>query len=210
MKLEGEHIFKGSREDVYMMFRDPDVLATCIPGVEKLDKIDDQHFEGAVNLRIGPVSGSFAGKVEVSNEVIPESCTLTAEGKGAPGFAKGVGNVHFKDLGDGTTLMNYEGEMQIGGTLASVGQRMIDSVSKSMIRQGFETLDKALEARLLAKSTGKAVDFVAPSEAEIATGVAKEMGKNIFKIAEVRMFIYVIGMALALLAFAFLLSNLKY
>jgi len=210
MNLEGEHVFNGPREEVYSMFRDPDVLSTCLPGVQKLNKIDDQHYEGDMNLRIGPVSGTFSGKLEVADEVVPEKCTLIVDGKGAPGFAKGTGHVQFNDQGDETTLMKYSGDVQIGGTLASVGQRMIDSVSKSMTRQAFETLDKALEARLLAKSTGQAVDLKAPTETEFATGVAKEMGKDIFKIAEVRMFIYVIAMALAFLALAYVLSNIKY
>jgi len=210
MKLEGEHVFKGPRAEVYAMFRDPDVLSTCLPGVEKLDKIDDQHYEGAMNLRVGPVSGTFSGKLEVADEIVPEKCTLIVEGKGAPGFAKGTGHVQFIDQEDGITLLKYTGEVQIGGTLASVGQRMIDSVSKSMTRQAFETLDKALEARLLARSTGQAVDLQAPSQTEFATGVAKEMGKDFFKIAEVRMFIYVVSVALVLLACAYVLSQMKY
>ncbi len=87
-----------------------------------------------MNVRIGPVSGIFSGSW-VSNEVPPESCTLTADGRGGPGFERDVGNVQFADQGDGTTLMKYDGEVQIGGTIASVGQRMIDSVAKSMIRR---------------------------------------------------------------------------
>src|SRR5512146_744910 len=143
MNLEGEHLFKGPRKDVWTMFRDPEVLATALPGTQKLNKIDDQHYEGAMNVRIGPVSGSFSGKLEVADEVPPEKCTLIVEGRGTPGFAKGTGHVVFEDCGDSTTLMKYTGDVQIGGTLASVGQRMIDSVSKSMIKTAFDTLDKA-------------------------------------------------------------------
>jgi carbon monoxide dehydrogenase subunit G len=209
MHLEGEHIFKGPRQDVYEMFRDPEVLSSCLPGTQALKKIDDQHYEGAINLRVGPVSGSFSGKMEISNEVPPEKCTLNVEGRGAPGFLQGVGNVVFTEQSDGTTLLNYSGDVQIGGTLASVGQRMIDSVSKSMTKQAFETLDQALEARLAAKATGEVVKFEAPSETEFAAGVAKDMGKGIFKIAEVRMFAYVMVMAAVLLLFAYFLSQCK-
>jgi carbon monoxide dehydrogenase subunit G len=177
MNITGEHVFKGPRQEVYTLFRDPDVLSTCLPGTQTLNKIDEQHYEGAINLRVGPVSGTFSGKLEVSDEVPPEKCTLTVDGRGAPGFAKGVGHVEFTDQGDGTTLMKYSGDVQIGGTLASVGQRMIDSVSKSMIRQAFETLDMALEARLAAKTTGQAVDFKPPTETQFAAEVAKGMGK---------------------------------
>jgi uncharacterized protein len=207
MNLEGEHVFKGPREEVYMMFRDPEVLATALPGTQALTKIDDQHYEGAMNIRIGPVSGAFSGKLEVADEVAPEKCTLIVEGRGAPGFAKGTGHVAFTDQGDGTTLLKYSGDVQIGGTLASVGQRMIDSVSKSMIKSAFETLDKALEARLAAKVAGTAVEFKAPTEAEFAAGVAKDVTKGWLQIAEVRMVLYVIPVAIAITLLSLVLSR---
>jgi uncharacterized protein len=208
MKLEGEHVFKGPRDEVWKMFRDPEVLASALPGAQKFNQLSDSEYEVTMNIRIGPVSGTFTGKMVISNEKPPESCTLTADGRGGPGFAQGVGNVHFTDQGDGTTLLKYDGEMNIGGTLASVGQRMIDSVAKSMIRQGFETLDKALEARLAAKQTGKQVEFTAPTETDFAKGVAKDMGKDWLKIAEVRMVLYVVPIALALALFVYLLTHL--
>jgi len=211
MNLEGEHIFKGPREDVYMMFRDPEVLATALPGTQSLTKIDDQHYEGAMNIRIGPVSGAFSGKLEVADEVAPEKCTLIVEGRGAPGFAKGTGHVVFTEQGDGTTLLKYSGDVQIGGTLASVGQRMIDSVSKSMIKSAFDTLDKALEARLAAKAAGKTeVDFKAPTEAEFAAGVAKDMTKGWLQIPEVRMVLYVVPVGILLALIGLLLSKCSY
>lgn len=211
MNLEGEHVFKGPREEVYMMFRDPEVLATALPGTQSLTKIDDQHYEGAMNIRIGPVSGAFSGKLEVADEVAPEKCTLIVEGRGAPGFAKGTGHVAFSEQGDGTTLLKYSGDVQIGGTLASVGQRMIDSVSKSMIKSAFDTLDKALEARLAAKAAGKTeVEFKAPTEAEFAAGVAKDMTKGWLQIPEVRMVLYVVPVGILLALIGLLLSKCSY
>jgi carbon monoxide dehydrogenase subunit G len=147
MNIEGEHVFKGPREVVYEMFNDPNVLATAVPGMQKLTKIDETHYEGMLNIRIGPISASFAGLLSVADENPPESCTLKIDGKGMAGFAKGVGKVHFDDLGDNTTLLKFSGDVNIGGTLASVGQRMIDSVAKNMIKSGFDKLDKTLEER---------------------------------------------------------------
>jgi len=208
MNLEGEHLFKGPRQDVWDMIRDPEVLATALPGTQKLNKIDEQHYEGAMNVRIGPVSGAFSGKLEIADEVAPEKCTLIVEGKGAPGFAKGTGNVQFEDCGDGTTLLKYNGSVQIGGTLASVGQRMIDSVAKSMIKQAFETLDKALEARLAAKAAGsEKVDFTPPSEVEFAAAVTKDMAKGLTSIPEVRMLMYVIPAVIIMIVLAFIFSR---
>jgi len=207
MNLDGEHIFRGPRQDVWEMFYDPNVLASALPGTQKLDKVNENEYNGVINVRIGPVSGSFSGKLTISDEKPPESCTLTVDGRGAPGFARGVGHVTFLDQGDSTTLMKYTGEVTIGGTLASVGQRMIDSVSKSMIRQGFESLDKALEVRLAAKNDGKEVEFKAPTESDFAKGVVKDMGKDWMKIAEVRMVLYVVPIALALALFAYIITH---
>jgi uncharacterized protein len=206
MNIEGEHVFKGPRQDVWEMFYDPNILAGALPGTQKLDKVSENEYDGIINLRVGPVSGAFTGKLTVSDENPPESCTLTVDGRGSPGFAKGVGHVHFDDPGDGTTLMKYNGEVEIGGTLASVGQRMIDSVSKSMIRQGFDSLDKALEAKLAAKE-GKTVEYKPPTETDFAKGVASDMGKSWMQIAEVRMVLYVVPVALVLALFVFLLTH---
>ncbi len=205
MKLEGEHVFKGPREAVWEMFYDPEVLASALPGTQKLEMVAENEYEGAMNVRIGPVSGSFTGKLVISDVVEPESCTLTVDGRGTPGFAKGVGRVQFIDQGDGTTLLKYEGDMNIGGALASVGQRMIDSVAKTMIRQAFEVLDKALEARLAAKASGsEVVDFKPPSETEFAAAVAKDMAGGLTKVPEIRLLMYIIPLVAVLVLLAVL------
>lgn len=154
MILEGEHLFKGPRQEVWEMFRDPEALSACLPGKSKLTKIDEQHFDGAINIRVGPVSGNFAGGLEVTDEIPPEKCTLVISGRGAAGFVKGIGRIQFVDQGDGITLLQYTGEANIGGTLASVGQRMVDSVAKTMFKAAFDSLDRSLEARLAAKVSG--------------------------------------------------------
>jgi carbon monoxide dehydrogenase subunit G len=175
MKIEGEYTFNGPRQEVWSLVRDPEVLATCLPGTQRLEKVSDNEYTGEMNVRVGPVAGAFAGRLLVSDEVQPESMTLTVEGKGAPGFANGVGHVRLVEQEDGTTLMRYEGEMQIGGKLASVGQRLLDTASKSLIRQGLEALDAALQARLAAQATGAEVEYTPPSEAQFARGVARDV-----------------------------------
>src|SRR5512136_1589897 len=198
MKLEGEYLFNGPREQVWKLVRDPDVLATALPGTQSLNKISDTEFEGIMHLKIGPMAGNFAGKLVVSDEVPPESCTLTVEGKGAPGSVKGTGHVQLTAQSDGKTLMKYTGDLQVSGTLASTGQRMIEPVTKSMVRQGLETLNKALEARMEANEKGGEVEFKPPSETEFAGAVAKDTVKNMLSIAEVRMVLYVVPVAIAL------------
>jgi len=176
MKINGEHVFHGPRQEVWDLIRDPEALAKALPGTEALNKLSESEYEGTMNVRIGPITGVFSGKVVISDEAPPESCTLTAEGKGAQGFAKGVGRVQFAEQDDGTTLIQYDGDMQIGGKLASVGQRSLDSVSKSMIRQGLLALDQALAARIVAKAEGKKeVEYTKATEAEFAAAVVKDM-----------------------------------
>jgi carbon monoxide dehydrogenase subunit G len=174
MRIEGEHIFNGSREQVWEMVRDPSVLAGILPGTQELEQLSETEYQGSINLRIGPVAGNFTGKIVVTEERPPEHCVLNAEGEGSPGFFKGNGSVDLVDQGDGTTMMKYGGDVQIGGKLASVGQRLIDSTSKSMIRQGMQALDAALEARI-SGDDGEEVEVKAPSETEFAAAVAKDM-----------------------------------
>ena len=186
MKLQGEYVFDGSRAEVWELVRDPEVLAAILPGTQSMDKVSDSEYKGKMHVRIGPVSGVFSGRVLVSDEVPPESYTLTVEGKGAPGFGRGSGGVQLVDQGDGTTVMKYEGELQVGGKLAGVGQRMIETVSKSMIRQGLESLNKVLQARMAPKAEGEVedeakagkVEYKPPSEAEFAAAVAKDVAAD--------------------------------
>jgi carbon monoxide dehydrogenase subunit G len=180
MKLEGEYTFDGPREEVWAIVRDPEVLATALPGTQSLEKVSENEYAGKMHVRIGPVSGVFSGRIVVADEVPPESYTLVVDGRGAPGFAKGTGQVQLVDQGDETTLMVYEGEMQVGGRLASVGQRLIDTASRSMIRQGLESLNNALRARTRAEALGTEVEYVPPSETQFAAAVARDMAGEMF------------------------------
>lgn len=178
MKLQGEYIFDGPREEVWEIVRDPEVLATALPGTQSLEQVSENEYAGKMHVRIGPVSGVFAGKIVVSDEVPPESCTLTVDGKGAPGFASGSGHIQLIEQEDGTTLLKYEGDMQVGGRIASVGQRLIDTASRSMIGQGLDSLNNALRARMQAEEEGLEVEYVPPTEAEFAAAVARDVARD--------------------------------
>jgi carbon monoxide dehydrogenase subunit G len=194
VNIEGEHTFSGPRDTVWELVRDPNVLASCIPGAQSMEQVSENEYEGRMNVRVGPVAGVFAGRLVVSNEVRPESFTLSVEGRGAPGFVKGSGNVLLSPVDEDTTLMKYDGELQVGGKLAGVGQRLLDSVGKSIIRQGLESMDQQLHARLapepepaLTTAGEEAVPAAAaplpqtgrpPSELEFAATVAKDVVKD--------------------------------
>ena len=153
MKIEGEYVFDGPRAEVWKMLRDPEVLVMALPGTKELKQTGDNEYQGEIQVRVGPISGTFGGKLTLSNERPPESLTLTVEGTGKIGFAKGAGDVTLLSRGEMATWLRYAGEVQIGGRVASVGQRLLDVVSKSMIQQGLDKLNAALKERL-AKQAG--------------------------------------------------------
>jgi len=200
VKLDGSYVFDGPREEVWKIVRDPQVLATALPGTQSLEQVSENQYAGEMHVRIGPVSGVFAGQIVVSDQVPPESYTLEVEGQGAPGFARGIGHVALVDQGDGTTLMEYEGDMQVGGRLASVGQRLIDTASKSMIRQGLDSLNNALKARLRAQAEGVEIEYVPPTEAEFAAAVARDVAAEMFTPARAIGIAAVVAAAILVLA----------
>ena len=200
MKLDGEYTFNGPREAVWDLVRDPEVLVTALPGTQSLEQVAENTYAGKMHVRIGPMSGVFDGKIVVSDEVPPDSYTLTVDGRGAPGFIKGTGHVQLLEQEDETTLMVYEGEMQVGGKLANVGQRLIDSASKSMIHQGLESLNNALQARMLAETEGIEVEYVPPTKAEFAAAVAKDVASDMLPPAQT------VGIILAIAAVVLLLA----
>jgi hypothetical protein len=201
MKVEGEYVFDGPREQVWEIVRDPEVLSSALPGTQSLEQVGENEYAGKMHVRIGPVSGVFAGKITVSDEVPPESYTLTVEGKGAPGFAQGTGQVELIEHEEGKTLMLYDGEMQVGGRIAGVGQRLIDTASRSMIGQGLESLNNALQARMRAAEEGVEVEYVPPSEAEFAAAVAKDVAREMLPPAQIAGIVLAVVAAILILAF---------
>lgn len=201
MRIEGEYVFEGPREQVWQLVRDPEVLATALPGTQSLERISESEYRGQMHVRIGPVSGVFAGTIIVSDEVPPESYQLSVDGRGAPGFAKGTGGVQLEAQEDGNTLMRYEGEIQIGGRLASAGQRLLDTASKSLVRQGLESLNSALLARTEAEREGREAEYAPPTETRFALGVARDMAREMLPAPQTLGIVLVLMAAILALGF---------
>ena len=181
MKVEGDHLFNGTRQQVWDLFRDTEVMAAALPGTKKMELISENTYEAVMNVRVGPVAGEFSGQLVISNEEHPDSYTMTVEGRGKPGFLKGAGDVILTKQGENQTLMGYVGDVQIGGKLAAVGQRLIDTVAKSIINQAFETLDNALVEQVNAETEGRDVAYEKSSESDYVATVAKDLIKNVLK-----------------------------
>lgn len=119
--------------------QDPEVLARAIPGCEGLEKIGPDEYRMKMKMALASLSGAFEGKVRITEQNPPSSFRLVVEGSGKIGFLKGDGLLKLTPAGEGTEV-SYEGDAQVGGTMAAVGQRLIDGTSKMMIRKFFEKL----------------------------------------------------------------------
>ncbi len=146
MKLAGKYEFEAPRDLVWQSLQDPDVLAKIIPGCEKLDEVGENEYEGMLNIKVGPVQGKFKGAVKLFDINPPEGYSLQIDGRGAPGFLKGTGSVRLEDQG-AATVLHYEGDAQVGGRIASVGQRLLDSSAKSLTRQSLEGLKEYIQSQ---------------------------------------------------------------
>jgi len=121
------------------MLQDPELLAKTIPGCESLEKIGENEYRMKMKMALAAVSGAFEGKVRITDQAPPSSFRMLVEGAGKIGFVKGEGLLKFSADGDGTEVA-YDGDVQVGGTIAAVGQRLIDVTSKAMIKKFFEKL----------------------------------------------------------------------
>lgn len=146
MRVAGEYTIAAPRNQVWAALLDPEVLAGTLPGFQRLERVDDHTFTGALTLGVGPVQGRFDGRLELSELVPPESYRLKMQGRGTPGFVEGDGKVWLEDAETGT-LLNYELEVQVGGRIAGVGQRLLEMVSRTLTKQALERLEKAILER---------------------------------------------------------------
>ncbi len=137
MDMTGSQRIEAPRDAVWAALNDADVLKRCIPGCESIEKISDTEMNAKVVLKIGPVKASFLGKVTLSELDPPNGYRITGEGSGGvAGFAKGGATVRLEADGS-ATILNYDVKAQIGGKLAQLGGRLIDSTSKRLAAEFF-------------------------------------------------------------------------
>jgi len=168
MEMTGEYTIPAPREKVWEALNDPEVLAACIPGCQELNKDSDTELSATVKSKVGPVSATFKGKVTLSEIDPPNGYKISGEGTGGvAGFAKGGAEVKLVDAGDGTTL-TYVATAQVGGKLAQIGSRLIDSTAKKMANEFFGKF-----ADMVGGDNAEApVEAPAPAPAEAAPAAA--------------------------------------
>ena len=126
-------------ERAYATMQDPAVLARCMPGCEGLEKIGDNEYAMKMKMVLAAVSGKFDGKVRITDAEPPTKFRLIVEGSGKIGFMKGDGLITLRPAGAATDVF-YDGDVQVGGTIAAVGQRLIDTTAKMLIKRFFDKL----------------------------------------------------------------------
>ena len=140
MKIEGTQKIDAPRDRIFAALVDPAILQKCIPGCEQMEKTGDNQYKAKLTAGVGPVKGVFTATISLQEIVAPEHYKLVVEGKGQPGFVKGSGELNLKDA-DGATEIQYTGDVNIGGLIASVGQRMIQATANMLTARFFKSLE---------------------------------------------------------------------
>ncbi|HLY17204.1 MAG TPA: carbon monoxide dehydrogenase subunit G [Bryobacteraceae bacterium] len=147
MKLAGNYTLPIGRERAYELMQDPTVLARAMPGCDHLALIGPDEYEMRMKMVISSIQGLFAGKVRIADRNPPEGFRLIVEGSGKAGFMKGEGLLTLASL-YASTDVHYEGDVQVGGMIAGVGQRLIDATSRFLIKKFFQRLTEEAGAQM--------------------------------------------------------------
>jgi len=145
--IEGQERIDAPVEKVWAALNDAEMLRDCIPGCQSLEKKSDTELAAKVVLKVGPIKATFAGEVTLTNLKPPHSYTITGEGKGGiAGFAKGGADVVLVEDGPNTTILKYSAKADVGGKMAQLGSRLMESTSKKLAGQFFSTLNEKVSA----------------------------------------------------------------
>lgn len=151
MELADEITINAPKEVVYAALNDPEILKQCIPGCEELIKHSDTELEALVVLKVGPVKARFSGNVQLDTAGAPDAFSLSGQGNGgAAGHAKGGADVTLVADGDGNTVLRYNAKAEIGGKLAQLGSRLIQSTAKKLAAKFFKSFAKVVDENVAA------------------------------------------------------------
>ncbi|WP_151445764.1 SRPBCC family protein [Lacisediminimonas profundi] len=166
MEITGKQTIAAPRTAVWDALNDPAILKNCLPGCESVERVTPDEFKVVLAAAIGPLRAKFSGKLRIADANPPSTCTMVFEGQGgAVGFGKGSSTVTLEEVADGTEL-SYSAKAQVGGKLAQVGSRLIDSVAKKMSDDFFNAFKKQLQA--VAPAEAAAGDVPAPAAVPVS------------------------------------------
>lgn len=139
MDITGSYTFNAPPDRVWSLLMDPAVIASCIPGCEKLEPVGEDSFRASLTVALAAITGSYEGTVQITDKVPHESYRLTVQGQGKPGFVKGNAAIALRPDG-ATTVVDVKGAVETGGPIARLGQRLIGNVSRMMQDRFFACL----------------------------------------------------------------------
>jgi uncharacterized protein len=160
MKIEGSHTIKAPRGSLYRLMVDPEILQRCVPGCQSLEAVGDGSYKMTLKAGVGSIKGVFTGSIKLEEMREPEHYKMIVDAKGPAGFLRGEGLIDLTEQGE-ETMVNYTGETAVGGTIASVGQRMVQSTAKLMAGQFFAAIEAEAAALLKAEESGQ---YTAPKQ----------------------------------------------
>ncbi len=143
MDVHGTHTFAAPRERVWQLLLDTDAIRNDLPGVKEFRQVGEDEFEATMSIGVGAIKGTYSGKVKLSDQEPITRYRLTVEGSGRPGFLKGDGVIQLEEK-EGSTLVTYNGQAQVGGMIASVGQRLVMASAQLVIGQFFKAMERQL------------------------------------------------------------------
>lgn len=143
MKVSGSNSIPAERERLYHLLQDPEVLARCMPGCKALVKIAEDTYQMQMSLSLASIGGLFDGTIRIADQSPPDSFRLIVEARGKIGFMKGNGLLKLTPNGSSTEV-SYDGDVNAGGTIAAVGQRLMDTTAKVMIKRFFSCLSESV------------------------------------------------------------------
>ncbi len=138
--MQGQWQFEAERELVWQTLTDPNIVAQCIPGCEKMELTGDDTYLATMAVGVGSVKGRFTATIRLTDQQFPERYRLIVEAKSPVGFVKGDGIIALQEIPEGQTQVSIEGEVQIGGTLASVGSRLLQAAANAQLNHFFEAM----------------------------------------------------------------------
>lgn len=144
MELTSSYTFNASPERVFDLLTDPDVVASCLPGCEKLEPVGENKYRAVLSMGIAAITGRYEGTIELADLKRPSSYRILVDGRGTPGFVKGEGAIELTASGEGGTIVKVHGQAQVGGAIARVGQRLIGGASKMATDKFFACLETKL------------------------------------------------------------------
>ena len=171
MKIEGSHTIKAPRELLYRLMINPEILLRCVPGCQSLEAAGDDSYKMTLKAGVGSIKGVFTGSIKLEEMREPEHYKMIVDAKGPAGFLKGEGLIDLTDHVE-ETLVNYAGETSVGGTIAGVGQRMVQSTAKMMAGQFFTAVEAEAVAVVKTEEGGQ---YSAPKQGFIRNAIRQVM-----------------------------------